>query len=184
MKKLIVAALLAAGARQVLADPYDETILLRHKDWTVRHTFSASDGQQWCVAETTDRKGTAMSVVGYDSGKFAFTLYNPRWRMPEDSERFLTVDVDYERFDGWATGSGTMLFLALSGEVGIEFLVHLRNGRAVAVYNDEMRRINAFSLSGSAAAIAKLAECYDRIRLPDERDPYIGAGASSSDPFL
>ncbi|MCB1372081.1 MAG: hypothetical protein KDJ83_14410 [Rhodobacteraceae bacterium] len=184
MKKLAIAAIFVGGATQAIADRYDTTTLLRHKDWIVEHTFDASDGQQWCAAETADRGGTSMGIIAYDTGSFAFTLFNLRWDIPEGAKRYITVDVDYERFDGWATGSGSVLYLMLSGNVGVEFLERIRAGRAVAVYNQDMRRINTFSLRGSAAATAALADCFSRIRLPDDRDPFIGAGARSSDPFL
>ena len=176
--------MIAWVAMPAIADPYDSTVLLRHKDWSVKHVFDTSDGMQWCTAETAGRNGTSMSVTAYDNGAIAFSLFNPRWRMPENAERHVTVDLDYERFGGWATTYGQALSLELDGEVGLNFLTHLSMGNAAAIYNEDMRRITTFSLRGSRAAVAKLGECFGLIRLPDERDPFIGTGASGSDPFL
>lgn len=184
MKTLLIATVLAAIVTTAAAEQFDQTILLRHEDWTVEHSFDASDGQQWCAAGTEETGGTAMGVIAFDDGMFAFTLHNQRWNMPEDAERYITVDVDDERFDGWASTSGSMLFLTLDGDVGVDFLKMLRDGDAVAVYNDDMRRISTFSLRGSAAAVAMLGECFSRIRLPDEHDPFGSTDARSSDPFL
>lgn len=178
---LILAATAAAPAA---ADQFDESVLLRHKDWTVSHIHDSSDGQQWCDA-TTQSGQTAMSLLAFDTGEFAFVLHDPRWRVPEGSERYMVVDIDYERFDGWADVVGSnLLGLTLTGETGVDFLVHLKLGSAVAVYNEDMRRIATFSLRGSSAAVAKLAECWSRIELPSPSDPFLGTGASSPDPFL
>jgi hypothetical protein len=55
-------------------------------------------------------------------------------------------------------------------------------GNAVAVKNEDGRRLAVFSLDGSYAAIMQLMQCWDRIggRSPQGgSDPFIGV----SDPF-
>jgi hypothetical protein len=170
-------------AGTAMAERYDETVLVRHKDWVVIHTFDSVNGGQWCEA-ATGRASTGMSIVVFDNDLTIFAIHDEHWSIPKDAERYVIVDVDYERFDGWARADGNMLSLRLTGDTGANFLTQMRLGSAVAVYNSDERRIAAFSLRGSAAAMAKLAECWSRIRLPDQADPFRGVAETSEDPFL
>ena len=56
------------------------------------------------------------------------------------------------------------------------FLDQLMRSAAVAAYNEDGRRLAAFSLAGSRAALEQLAECWGRIV---SSDPF----RSASDPF-
>lgn len=62
------------------------------------------------------------------------------------------------------------------------FVSQVMKGNAVAVMNENGRRLAQFSLSGSYAAIVNLLECWDRIV---DRDPFPDPDpfGGTSDPF-
>jgi peptidoglycan/xylan/chitin deacetylase (PgdA/CDA1 family) len=117
------------------------------------------------------------SITAYDSGVVLVLIADNRWSIPKRNVSF-RIDIDYEiwRIDGFAQDG--VASVALHDKTNAaEFMRDLAGGSAVAVYNDDGRRLATFSLNGSSAALAKLAECWTLIQPPS--DPF----QSTADPF-
>ena len=176
LRSLCLAAALSIPSSGTSAGSFDETRLFQRGAWSVSHTYDASDGTAWCSADTGNRGGQWFSVVAYDSGDAAVFVGDPAWNLSERSVRY-RIDIDYEQWtiDGTASGSAVSVFLN-GDEDAAAFLEELMRSSAVAAYNEDGRRLAAFSLAGSRAALEKLAECWGRIV---SGDPF----RSASDPF-
>jgi len=103
-------------------------------------------------------------------------VFDNSWNISDRPIRFL-IDVDYSRWTMDGQGSGIGISLTMSDpEAAGRFLVELMEGRAIAVMNDDTRRLATFSLRGSSAAISELFDCWDSI---SDTDPF----RTSTDPF-
>ena len=163
-------------AGPVAAGSFDETRLFQHGAWSVSHTYDSSDGDAWCSADTGNRAGQWFSVVAFDNGSAAVLVGDPTWNLSERSVRF-RIDIDYSRWDIDGAGANSSVSVLLDGNSNAgQFIDELMTSSAVAAYNEEGRRLASFSLSGSHAALQKLAECWSRIA---RRDPF----QTASDPF-
>lgn len=178
MKIACIAVFVASTALASVASaqPYDTTALFQAGAWQVEHTYNTNADTSWCSADTTNRTGQSLSVVGYANGAAAVFVGDPKWDLSERSVRF-RVDIDYSRWDIDGSGEGSTVSVLLNDADGaVTFLGELMESSAVAVYNDSDRRLATFSLDGSRSAIIALVECW---RMIDETDPFTRA----SDPF-
>lgn len=167
------------------AQSYDTTLLFQLGAWKVEHTYQSQNGSSWCAAETVNDAGQVFSIVGYPDGSAHVVVMDFDWKLTKRPVKF-RVDIDYEvwHIDGTANDISVSVGLT-DPETSIAFITDLMKGRAVAIYNQDSRKLAVFSLSGSGAAILRFMECWKRIDLKQEdpfsssRDPFVGM----SDPF-
>jgi len=180
---VLVSLLLVVPSSLLFAEPFEYTQIFRKDAWTVELTHDASDGQLWCSAETENRRSQSFAITVYDTGNIGLFVFDRAWSIEKRPIRFI-VDIDYSRWtiDGSGDGVG-ISFIMNEPEKTVKFLRELMEGSAVAVLNDNERRLAVFSLSGSYAALTELMKCGERISLKDPflspTDPFSG----SSDPF-
>ncbi len=176
------AALACALAAQASAEDFDRTPLFAEGEWSVAHTYDAADGSSWCAADTDNEAGQWFSFVAYDDGAAALVVGDPAWRLAPREIAF-RIDVDAEQWDVTGAGADEAVSVALDdAEATAAFVAQLMEGRALAVFNSEDRRLAAFSLDGSRSALTALFDCWTRIEVEPpaaEQDPFIRA----SDPF-
>lgn len=114
-----------------------------------------------------NRANQTFSITAYDNGGLTLFVFDPNWDIRKRAVRFL-IDVDYERWtiDGSAEGISVSLTMDEPNK-SVRFLSQVSQGSALAVLNQDERRIALFSLAGSSAALTKLVECSNRIKLSD-----------------
>lgn len=147
--------------------------------WSV-HVGSGSDPQNiWCSAETSNKRGQNAIVAAYNSGDLVLIFTSPSWRLSKRNVRFL-VDVDYSRWtvDGSAENNSVSIHMN-DTEAASNFLREVSNGNAIALYNQDERKLATFSLSGSSAAVRSLFECWTVIL--EDSDPF-GPSPSQNKP--
>jgi len=172
----ILAAFLALtlGATAAPAQPYDTTRLFTRGAWYVELTHDTSDGELWCSAETRNNEAQVFSVTTYDDGAVILFVFDDRWSLAQRAVDFI-VYIDRTRWtiSGDADGIGISVSLDDKDQAD-DFLVDLARGGSVSVANADDRRIAAFSLAGSSAALSSLMECWDSILLggTGKRDPF------------
>ena len=94
-------------------------------------------------------------------------------------------DIDYtewtlENADFRDAESDFIKFTFGSDDSTVDFLEDLHNGTAIALKTPKRSRsLATFSLAGSAAAIAKLSECWSRVRVNVSADTYDSAANDS-----
>ncbi|MDP2063815.1 MAG: hypothetical protein Q8Q63_00975 [Phaeovulum sp.] len=164
------------GATATLAQPYDTTRLFTRGAWYVELTHDTSDGELWCSAETRNNEAQTFSVTTYDDGAVILFVFDDRWALASRDVDFL-VNIDRQRWtiSGYADGIGISVTLDDKAQSD-EFLVDLARGNSVSVANADGRRIAAFSLSGSSAALSTLMDCWTSILSG-------GSGLGKKDPF-
>lgn len=160
----------------VSAERYETHKLFSHKSWTVELTHDQLDDEFWCAAQTTNKRGQLFSLTAFDSGNLALFVFDSRWKMrPRDIQ--YRIDIDYSRWEITGQAKDQAVSTLLNDpEKSIKFLTEISEGRAVAMYNVDGRKLAVFSLQGSSAALRKLIECANRI---SNSDPF----QSSTDPF-
>jgi hypothetical protein len=182
MRTTFLAVALCFGASAAAAN-YDATPLLSRGAWEVQHVYLRNDGASWCEASTTNRAGQSFDITMFDSGNASLFIFDQSWSLAPRTVRF-RIDIDYSEWSIAGTAERTSIWVALSDkqEAG-DFMAQLAEGTAVALYNEMGHRLGTFSLKGSRAALATLAECWARIlaspRGVSPRDPFL----SASDPF-
>jgi len=161
---------------QAQAERYEAQTLLRQGRWIVELTHDTQDGNLWCNAQTNNDDGQVFSVVAYDSGSLALLIMDNDWSLENRSVRFI-VDVDRSRWtiDGTADDIGVSVFLT-DPDNAVKFMEDLAAGNNVTVYNDNLRRLAAFSLWGSRAALTELMTCWGEIETSNpfdaKKDPF------------
>lgn len=175
---VIAAGFLATISTTALAERYERQPLFSHKAWSVALTHDQLEDTFWCAAETTNRSGQLLSLTAFDNGNLALFIFDQRWDMYQRNIQY-RIDIDYGRWElsGQAKDNAVSTFLN-DPEKSIKFLTELSNGRAVAMYNADGRRLAVFSLLGSSAALRKLIECAGQI---SRTDPF--QSAPTTDPF-
>ncbi len=177
MRFFVFVFYLAVTAPAAALAEYESRILFSKGAWLVEITYDTEDDVFWCSARSTNRQSQTFSVTAYANSTMSIFFFDNRWDLSPRPVSFI-IDVDYERWtvDGSADGIGISSDLS-NAEVAGEFVGDLMQGNAVALYNNDERRLATFSLNGSAAAINELIDCWDKIVVP--RDPF----QTSQDPF-
>lgn len=170
-------ALAALAFPSAVSAASESTLLYSHKFWKVE--FVAFDsGNVSCQMYSESRDSSiALSIWADDTGEISFQAFNAAWSMPTRDRVTIGVDVDYHHFvEHGASTSDQSVFVE---NLNTKFLNAVMRGKAIAIFSDRGERLITFSLAGSAAAMAKLAECWARI-LPSGSDPFRNA---TEDPF-
>lgn len=168
--ELMFAFLISLLPAMLSAQEYDTRTLMRHGQWQVDVTYSQSSDSYWCSAGVENGSAQKFNLVAYQNEAFALFIFDPRWDLEPRSVRFI-VDVDRDRWTMDGSGDGTGIALSMTdAEKAAKFLVQLKRGNTVYVYNEDQQRQATFSLSGSSRAIDALFDCWDTI-------------VSSQDPF-
>lgn len=176
MFRIYCIILLVVFASSTSAQRYESQTLFSRGDWAVELTHDTSDGTLWCNATTSNQRAQSFSLTAYQSNNLTMFVFDNSWNISDRPIRFL-IDVDYSRWTMDGQGSGIGISLTMSDpEAAGRFLVELMGGRAIAVMNDDTRRLATFSLRGSSAAISELFDCWDSI---SDTDPF----RTSTDPF-
>ncbi len=165
---------LALSAQVAGADQYDTTRLFTRGAWYVDLTHDTSDGELWCSGETRNNEAQTFSITTYDDGTAVLFVFDDRWDLTPRNVDFLVL-VDRERWTISGDASGIAISVTLDDkDKADEFLLDLARGNSVSVANTDERRIAAFSLSGSSAALSTLMDCWDSILLapPSKKDPF------------
>jgi hypothetical protein len=176
MRRVILVLVLMLIASAAAAGRLDTTRLFASGAWIVEHIYDPSDGSAWCSASTRNDADQLFSLAAFDFGALALVLGDHRWSLSPRPVRF-RLDIDYTRWDIDGTADGSSVMVILNGnESTVDFMRDLERGFAVALYNDDGRRLATFSLRGSAAALGELVTCWTRIV---RHDPF----RSRADPF-
>lgn len=155
----------------------EDRVLFQHRDWMTYLQHDTDTGGLWCVAATANNSGQTFDITMFDAGVVALYVIDPNWSLASRVVNFF-VDIDYSRWQATGEAAGTSVEVVFNDvDAAIAFTRQLMGGSAVAVYNSDGSRLATFSLSGSAAAVVKLLECYESIR--GNVDPF----GASSDPF-
>ncbi|MCX7566818.1 hypothetical protein OS189_10750 [Sulfitobacter sp. F26169L] len=166
------------SVQQVYADRYQSRALFSHKAWGVELTHDTMDGALWCSAETGNRANQKLSITVYPDGTLTLFVFDRRWALSERYVDFI-IDVDYSRWNMRGKASDIAISVSVKpGEDTGKFIGELAAGRAAALYNNDLRRLAVFTLSGSRAALIKLTECWDGIKAQGA-DPF----GPAKDPF-
>ncbi|MBV6638218.1 MAG: hypothetical protein KI788_20215 [Mameliella sp.] len=167
---LTLAFLLPFLPAAVAAQDYDTRTLMQHRQWQVDVTYSQSSDSYWCTAGVENGSTQKFNLVAYQNEAFALFIFDPRWNLEARPVSFV-VDVDRNRWNMDGSGEGTGIALSMTdAEKAAKFLVQLKRGNSVYVYNDKQQRQATFSLSGSSRAIDALFECWDTI--VGSQDPF------------
>lgn len=160
------------------AERYQLETLFDYKAWNVTLTHDSVDDDFWCSAQTDNRIGQTFTIAVYPNNSLSVLVFDSRWDLNPRPIDFI-IDIDYSRWEisGKGDGIGISVSLEPGKKVG-EFISQIAAGSAVALYNNDERRLATFSLAGSKAAILKLTECWRAVKV-DQSDPF----KSSSDPF-
>jgi hypothetical protein len=160
---VVVLALLATAS--AARAEFDATPLYDERGWSVEHTYSRQDGLSWCAAATRNAAGQTLDLTTYESGAAAVFVFDAAWSLEARPVRF-SIDIDDSRWTLAGNARSFGLSALLEGAAGA-FLRALRDGQAVAVVDARGAEVAAFSLEGSAEALGRLAECWERIRPVD-----------------
>ena len=176
MRFLVVFLLIVAGSAQ--AERYQSQKLFSHKAWGVDLTHDSIEGGIWCSAETRNRSDQTFSITVYPSGSLTIFVFDNRWSIADRPIDFI-LDIDYSRWNRKGKASGISVSVSVNpGPDTGKFVNELASGGAVALYNNDQRRLAVFSLAGSKAALLKLTDCWNAIKT-DSADPF----GPSIDPF-
>ena len=172
---MTAAALCVCSAVPTLAQ-IESDRLFAEGAWSVDVNHDPGDGSLFCDAYSGNRDGQLLQIIGTDGGELLLTVTDPDWSIPSRAVRFL-VDIDYDRWttDGLAQGNTVIADLNDPTKVA-QFFADLSEGSAIAIFNDDVRRLAVFSLRGSSAALNALGECWSRIF---SSDPF----QTASNPF-
>lgn len=161
----------------------DTTTIFEHREWSVRHEYYNRSGQEACAARTANPRREVMDITVYDDGDHIlyFFLKGAPWNGKFEDD--MKLHVDYKR---WtlrdANFSEDLIKFAFSDlDKLVDFLLDISDGSAIALKTpNERQDISSWSLSGSKAAILKLFDCFDRIKVNGGSSTY-GAGEQYGD---
>lgn len=177
-RRLALSALtvLALASGTAARAEFESETLLSAGSWTVELTHDTSDGQLWCAAQTTNRRGQTFDLTAFDTGNVSAFFFDESWQLAE-REVGILVDIDQSRWEIEADADGISLSIGLTDqENAAEFIREVAGGSELTLRNQAERRLAVFSLAGSGQAIAALIECLRGIGM---KDPF----QSASDPF-
>lgn len=160
-----------------------DTLLFEQGAWKVASAYDNTDGNTWCSAHTTNRRGQVLSLIAYGFGAIRLFVIDPTWDLSKRPVHY-RIDIDYDQWDVTGLADGIAVSMPLDeGDKSKTFFVQLMTASAVATYNEDGIRLATFSLDGSKAAIDALFDCWIKI-LDDKqetggRDPFV----RTADPF-
>lgn len=177
-RRLALSALtvLALASGTAARAEFESETLLSAGRWTVELTHDTSDGQLWCAAQTTNRRGQTFDLTGFDTGNMTAYFFDESWELAE-REVDILVDIDDSRWEITADADGISLSIGLNDrENASDFLREVASGSQLTLMNQAERRLAVFSLAGSRQAMAALIECWGNI---GTKDPF----QKAADPF-
>jgi hypothetical protein len=135
-------------------------------------------GRLACESLTLDEAGTSFGWVSDDRGRITLELRHPGWDFPAEGEpaRFVLRIDTLSPWTVQATRAGTVVRSRFAPEdpAVARFFAALARGARITAQTTERRVAAAFSLDGSAAAMAAHAECRRRIAAGAPAGPFDG----------
>jgi hypothetical protein len=127
-----------------------------------------------CMATTSFYRGSVATSLGLGQtleGRSVMVLHNADWSTEADKSYDLYLLVDDEMFTGQAVGrSGGTLVLNLKPEVMRSIIRGSRMAPALKIDEHTERVLDPVKLTGSAAAMARVATCVAEVAAAKRRD--------------
>ena len=163
LRVCLIAVLVMMTGLEAEASKYRSKTLVQRGAWTMVVTLDTSDGDAWCSAESKNASGQVFSLVGYNSGSFAISVFDPRWNLRQGDADF-RIDVDRNRWD--INGKSRQRGFSVSpsnAEQALKFIRQVRKGNNVRIYDGAGGQLARFSLKGSSFVVGQLGDCWNSI---------------------
>lgn len=171
-RRILFYALLLMLPSFAFGQDYDVREVYRQGAWTVTVTQDLRTGDQWCSAETTNRRSQTFSITAFANASAALFVFDNQWSLRDRAIDFV-VDVDRSRWtmSGNAGGNGVSIFFQGNDNAG-QFVEDVAAGYQVTVRNADLRALAEFSLSGSRASLNVLMDCWQYVSGSYSQDPF------------